>query len=59
MQSLRQASRQSDRNTQFGFFLSVADASLSSGVAFHCRPSSGRMVMQPTEVCMVGGSNPG
>ena len=29
-------------------FLSVADASLSSGVAFQCRPSSGRMVMQPT-----------
>ena len=40
-------------------FLSVTDASLSSGVALHCRPSSGRMVMQPTQVRMVGGSNPG
>ena len=40
-------------------FLSVADASLSSGVAFHCMPSSGRMVMQPAGVYMVGGSNPG
>ena len=40
-------------------FLSVADASLNSGATLHCRPSSGRMVTQPTGVCLVGGSNPG
>ena len=40
-------------------FLSVADASLSSGATLHCRPSSGRMVTQPTGVSLVGGSNPG
>ena len=31
-------------------FLSVADASASSGATLHCSPSSGRMVMQPTAV---------
>ena len=40
-------------------FLSVADASLSSGATLHRRPSSGRMVTQPTADSWVGGSNPG
>ena len=36
-------------------FLSVADASPSSGATLQLRPSSGRMVMQPTGVSLVGG----
>ena len=40
-------------------FLSVADAAPSSGETSHSGPSSGRMVMQPAAVFLVGGSNPG
>ena len=40
-------------------FLSVADASASSGATKCLRPTSGRMVMQPTGISWAGGSNPG
>ena len=46
------ASRQSDRYTQFGFFVSAR-----CGPKQH-NPSSGRVVTQPAGIRVVGGSNP-
>ena len=40
-------------------FLSVADASPSSGATLRLRSSSGRMVMRPTSISWVSGSYPG
>ena len=57
-QSVRQASSQSDRNTQFGFFVSSRHRMKQSGAPW-VSPGSGRMVKQSTAGISVGGSNPG
>ena len=52
----QQAVRQKHKHK--GFFVSGRCVP-KQWVAFRYRPSSGRMVKQPTRGCMIGGSNPG
>ena len=52
------ASSQSDRNTQFGFFVSGKRGPKEWADHLPTHPSSGRMVMQMIGIFLVGGLNP-